>query len=226
MFFTQISSLVLIWTKTKINFCPGSFVLTGLVEAAVIPYLGLSVQDLSLDEKAEFLLVAQGYAYHIINLPVAACLQYFKLCLPNLNLVFMLKFEQWWHVFCVYVQSSNYCSFIWLEPKYLFYLQFWVYFLDSEVCKGLIGSVLVWLVLQLQQYLGFYIQLPVLSNRCLKIFIAMVLVLSNLLIPFLFFWSKAHVYISSFCLKLVNIINKAVRKTTSGTISFSLVSIR
>ncbi|KAK9935156.1 hypothetical protein M0R45_022268 [Rubus argutus] len=40
--------------------CGLSFVLTGLVEAAVIPYLGLSVQDLSLDEKAEFLLVAQG----------------------------------------------------------------------------------------------------------------------------------------------------------------------
>lgn len=66
-FFTQIPSLVLIWTTTKINFCPGSFVLTGLVEAAVIPYLGLSIQDLSLDEKAEFLLVAQGYAYHIIS---------------------------------------------------------------------------------------------------------------------------------------------------------------
>ncbi|KAM5567187.1 hypothetical protein ABKV19_015348 [Rosa sericea] len=40
--------------------CGLSFVLTGLVEAAVVPYLGLSIQDLSLDEKAEFLLVAQG----------------------------------------------------------------------------------------------------------------------------------------------------------------------
>ncbi|KAL6138173.1 hypothetical protein ACLB2K_063458 [Fragaria x ananassa] len=38
----------------------GSFVLTGLVEAAAGPYLGFSIQDLSLDEKAEFLLVAQG----------------------------------------------------------------------------------------------------------------------------------------------------------------------
>ncbi|KAL6198723.1 hypothetical protein ACLB2K_028512 [Fragaria x ananassa] len=37
-----------------------SFVLTGLVEAAAGPYLGFSIQDLSLDEKAEFLLVAQG----------------------------------------------------------------------------------------------------------------------------------------------------------------------
>ncbi|KAL6197133.1 hypothetical protein ACLB2K_032745 [Fragaria x ananassa] len=37
-----------------------SFVLTGLVEAAAGPDLGFSIQDLSLDEKAEFLLVAQG----------------------------------------------------------------------------------------------------------------------------------------------------------------------
>ncbi|KAL6213873.1 hypothetical protein ACLB2K_013312 [Fragaria x ananassa] len=37
-----------------------SFVLTGFVEAAAGPYLGFSIQDLSLDEKAEFLLVAQG----------------------------------------------------------------------------------------------------------------------------------------------------------------------
>ncbi|KAL6203830.1 hypothetical protein ACLB2K_027529 [Fragaria x ananassa] len=37
-----------------------SFVLTRLVEAAAGPYLGFSIQDLSLDEKAEFLLVAQG----------------------------------------------------------------------------------------------------------------------------------------------------------------------
>ncbi|KAL6218376.1 hypothetical protein ACLB2K_011590 [Fragaria x ananassa] len=40
--------------------CGLSFVLTGLVEAAAGPYLGFSIQDLSLDEKAEFLLVAQG----------------------------------------------------------------------------------------------------------------------------------------------------------------------
>ncbi|KAL6221922.1 hypothetical protein ACLB2K_005314 [Fragaria x ananassa] len=34
---------------------------TGLwAEAAAGPYLGFSIQDLSLDEKAEFLLVAQG----------------------------------------------------------------------------------------------------------------------------------------------------------------------
>ncbi|XP_050373502.1 uncharacterized protein LOC126791139 [Argentina anserina] len=40
--------------------CGLSFVLTGLVEAAVVPYVGLNIQDLSLDEKAEFLLAAQG----------------------------------------------------------------------------------------------------------------------------------------------------------------------
>ena len=51
---------------SNINFGPGSFVLTGLVEAAVVPYLGFSIQDLSLDEKAEFLLVAQGYAFHFV----------------------------------------------------------------------------------------------------------------------------------------------------------------
>ncbi|KAL6202043.1 hypothetical protein ACLB2K_025754 [Fragaria x ananassa] len=46
--------------KPDFNFGPGSFVLTGLVEAAAGPDLGFSIQDLSLDEKAEFLLVAQG----------------------------------------------------------------------------------------------------------------------------------------------------------------------
>lgn len=41
---------------------PGSFVLTGLVEAAAIPYLGIRIEELSLDEKAEILFLDQGYA--------------------------------------------------------------------------------------------------------------------------------------------------------------------
>lgn len=45
----------------KIEIFPGSFVLTGLVEAAAIPYLGLSIEKLSLDEKAEILFLDQGY---------------------------------------------------------------------------------------------------------------------------------------------------------------------
>ncbi|KAL6124481.1 hypothetical protein ACLB2K_076993 [Fragaria x ananassa] len=53
------SSLSTVQLKTR-QTAPGSFVLTGLVEAAAGPYLGFSIQDLSLDEKAEFLLVAQG----------------------------------------------------------------------------------------------------------------------------------------------------------------------
>ncbi|KAE8023268.1 hypothetical protein FH972_008987 [Carpinus fangiana] len=40
--------------------CGLSFVLTGLVEAAAIPYLGLRIQELSLDEKAELLFFDQG----------------------------------------------------------------------------------------------------------------------------------------------------------------------
>lgn len=46
----------------KVNLFPGSFVLTGLVEAAAIPYLGLRIEELSLDEKAEILFLDQGYA--------------------------------------------------------------------------------------------------------------------------------------------------------------------
>ncbi|PQQ19565.1 uncharacterized protein Pyn_07381 [Prunus yedoensis var. nudiflora] len=40
--------------------CGLSFVLTGLVETAAIPYLGLRVQDLSIDEKAEILFLDQS----------------------------------------------------------------------------------------------------------------------------------------------------------------------
>ncbi|GAB4839999.1 hypothetical protein Ancab_020709 [Ancistrocladus abbreviatus] len=39
--------------------CGISFVLTGLVETAVVPYLGLQIGELSLDEKAELLFVDQ-----------------------------------------------------------------------------------------------------------------------------------------------------------------------
>ncbi|XP_021807410.1 uncharacterized protein LOC110751277 [Prunus avium] len=40
--------------------CGLSFILTGLVETAAIPYLGLRVQDLSIDEKAEILFLDQS----------------------------------------------------------------------------------------------------------------------------------------------------------------------
>lgn len=54
------------------DFVPGSFVLTGLVEAAALPYLGISIQQLSLDEKAEILFLDQGYAtssvYSVVKL--------------------------------------------------------------------------------------------------------------------------------------------------------------
>ncbi|KAK3443027.1 hypothetical protein EUGRSUZ_B03438 [Eucalyptus grandis] len=40
--------------------CGVSFVLTGLVETAAIPYLGLRLEELSLDEKAEILFVDQS----------------------------------------------------------------------------------------------------------------------------------------------------------------------
>ncbi|KAI5352649.1 hypothetical protein L3X38_005540 [Prunus dulcis] len=40
--------------------CGLSFILTGLVETAAVPYLGLRVQDLSIDEKAEILFLDRG----------------------------------------------------------------------------------------------------------------------------------------------------------------------
>lgn len=45
----------------KLNFSPGSFVLTGLAEAAAIPLLGIKIEELSLDEKAELLFLDQRY---------------------------------------------------------------------------------------------------------------------------------------------------------------------
>ncbi|KVI05562.1 hypothetical protein Ccrd_016121 [Cynara cardunculus var. scolymus] len=52
------------------DICPGSFVLTGLVEAAAIPYLGFQIGELSLDDKAEILFFDQAYDFFI----------YFRLC--------------------------------------------------------------------------------------------------------------------------------------------------
>lgn len=45
----------------KLNFSPGSFVLTGLAETAAIPLLGIKIEELSLDEKAELLFLDQRY---------------------------------------------------------------------------------------------------------------------------------------------------------------------
>ena len=44
-----------------LTFSPGSFVLTGLAESAAIPILGIKIEELNLDEKAELLLLDQKY---------------------------------------------------------------------------------------------------------------------------------------------------------------------
>ncbi|KAJ9709289.1 hypothetical protein PVL29_000984 [Vitis rotundifolia] len=46
--------------------CGLSFVLTGLVEAAAVPYLGLQIGELGLDEKAEILFVDQGITTAVV----------------------------------------------------------------------------------------------------------------------------------------------------------------
>ncbi|KAL2484631.1 CAAX amino terminal protease family protein [Abeliophyllum distichum] len=43
-----------------------SFVLTGLIEAAAIPYTGIKIEELSLDEKAEILFVDQSIATAVV----------------------------------------------------------------------------------------------------------------------------------------------------------------
>ena len=48
--------------RNKINVFPDSFIVTGLVESAAIPYLGIRIEELSLDQKAEILFLDQGYA--------------------------------------------------------------------------------------------------------------------------------------------------------------------
>ncbi|KAJ8760921.1 hypothetical protein K2173_021959 [Erythroxylum novogranatense] len=61
--------------RGQLIFSPGSFVLTGLVEAAALPYLGINIEELSLDEKAGILFLDQsittavvlGVIYNITN---------------------------------------------------------------------------------------------------------------------------------------------------------------
>lgn len=57
----------------KFKFCSDSFVLTGLVETAAIPYLGLKIEELSLDEKAEILFLDQGYDSDFFFLVINFC---------------------------------------------------------------------------------------------------------------------------------------------------------
>ncbi|KAL9688355.1 hypothetical protein QQ045_032776 [Rhodiola kirilowii] len=46
--------------------CGLSFVVTGLVEIAALPYLGINITELSLDEKAELLFVDQSFTTAVI----------------------------------------------------------------------------------------------------------------------------------------------------------------
>lgn len=46
--------------------CGLSFVLTGLIEAAAIPFSGIKIEELSLDEKAEILFVDQAIATAVV----------------------------------------------------------------------------------------------------------------------------------------------------------------
>lgn len=46
--------------------CGLSFVLTGLIEAATIPFSGIKIEELSLDEKAEILFVDQAIATAVV----------------------------------------------------------------------------------------------------------------------------------------------------------------
>lgn len=52
----------------KLNFSPGSFVLTGLAETAAIPLLGIKIEELSLDEKAELLFLDQRYGLLLLGI--------------------------------------------------------------------------------------------------------------------------------------------------------------
>ena len=64
------------------NFYPGSFVLTGLIETAAIPYLGLQIGELSSDEKAEILFLDQAYGFSLsLSIKSEGCIS--KGCLGN-----------------------------------------------------------------------------------------------------------------------------------------------
>ncbi|KAK6931225.1 hypothetical protein RJ641_003018 [Dillenia turbinata] len=58
------------WTWQSISLtslaCGLSFVLTGLTEATAIPYLGIQIGELGLDEKAEFLFASQGLTTAVV----------------------------------------------------------------------------------------------------------------------------------------------------------------
>ncbi|CAI9779307.1 unnamed protein product [Fraxinus pennsylvanica] len=53
-------------TKRKIDYSSGSFVLTGLIEAAAIRYTGLGIEELSMDGKAEILFADQFIATAVV----------------------------------------------------------------------------------------------------------------------------------------------------------------
>ena len=56
------------WCAVNVEFTFwGSFVLTGLVESAAVPYLGLQIGKLSLDAKAEILFVDQACVSFSLN---------------------------------------------------------------------------------------------------------------------------------------------------------------
>ena len=61
----QLDKYGWVWTTdhhlSLLTIIPGSFVLTGLTEMVALPYLGIDVQKLSLDDKAEILFLDQGY---------------------------------------------------------------------------------------------------------------------------------------------------------------------
>lgn len=73
--------------RMKFKLCLGSFVLTGLVEAAAIPYLGLRIEELSLDEKAELLFLDQGYAllFFFLFLQVFFCVRPWQISIVKRN---------------------------------------------------------------------------------------------------------------------------------------------
>lgn len=60
MFFSQLPHSSEISVHFESNDVPGSFILAGLIEAAALPYFGIQIGELSLDQKAEILFVDQG----------------------------------------------------------------------------------------------------------------------------------------------------------------------
>ncbi|XP_024008554.1 uncharacterized protein LOC18993441 isoform X2 [Eutrema salsugineum] len=90
--------------------CGLSFVLTGLTEMLAIPFLGIDVEKLSLDEKAEILFLDQGITTAVVLAVIFTVAKTFE---PLPEDILRYGTSLFFFFFLLLGLSCNVCSFIW-----------------------------------------------------------------------------------------------------------------